>query len=611
MKNVTVFVALILIVMIISIPFIILKDSLENKPANQSIRLHWQTGNTTRLGKDNISQQINKLVFPQGSVDAVILVNEESYKAAISALGLQLPIFFVDDEITPEIEEEIQRLNPTGLTSFNNNQVILLGGKLEDIFDSIKNLGYRVGAFEGNAELIQYELAELINSEGGKNNIIIGHQEEIVYLLPVLSLAVHKGLPVLLLNDEVPADFRNYVNNNKDKRYFYLLGKEKILDLKDELNEYGQVKIINSQDIYQQSVRVARFYDPDNNFGWQANGNTAEGGHNTILVNPDINDSKISSVILAALLGLRGKYGPILYTNSNFLPAIIEKYYWQLKPDFWVTPTEGPYNHTWIIGNLNDINFPVQGRVDFLQEIQPYESLGEQGMSGLEMIGLIWLITTFTSAIWIFVHLFIRLPLVSYLMKLAWILLVLITGPLGIWIYYQAYKGYDTKVSVGEWPRPLWVQGLVATISSLSFGASIMIISQFFLLRNGWPQLFRRGDFFVIGNSMLQTMLISYLLALIINSTLFMPVMLRMGTRLNYIDAIKKSLLPVILSMTTVSLGMMGLMWWLQMEYLPMMPEESELLWIFTIQIATIVGLLVAYPININLVRRGLKKGKM
>jgi len=94
-KNVTVFVALILIVMIISIPFIILKDSLENKPANQSIRLHWQTGNTTRLGKDNISQQINKLVFPQGSVDAVILVNEESYKAAISALGLQLPIFLL------------------------------------------------------------------------------------------------------------------------------------------------------------------------------------------------------------------------------------------------------------------------------------------------------------------------------------------------------------------------------------------------------------------------------------------------------------------------------------------------------------------------------------
>ncbi|GAB6179904.1 hypothetical protein JCM14036_12230 [Desulfotomaculum defluvii] len=75
-------------------------------------------------------------------------------------------------------------------------------------------------------------------------------------------------------------------------------------------------------------------------------------------------------------------FGPLLLTDSTKVPSSLEKFLWSTAPDWWVTPAEGPFNHTYILGDLKDISYGVQGRVDFISELRSYISQMEQGVSG-------------------------------------------------------------------------------------------------------------------------------------------------------------------------------------------------------------------------------------
>ena len=609
MKKISVFVAILIILILLSGPVYILRESLENKPGNQTIRRHWNMGNTTRILQP-VDTNISKILYPAKNPELVVLIDEKRPIIALSALGLQQPIFFVKEELTPGLEKEIKRLDPSGMSGENDVQILLLGKGLDKVKAQLRASGFRVQAID-SAQLddLAITMADKVISRSNLNDKMILVKEDLQRALPVSTWLVHYGLPVLFIDDSLSQKTEEYLAkwSKEGTGRLYYVGERLKDSQKDKLAQYGELEQITDSDPVDLSLKIARYYDYETNFGWWANGETPAGGHNFILANPEGE----KEALLASQLSMKGKFGPLLYTYRSKLPIKIEKYYWEMKPNFWVTPTEGPYNHTWIIGDREDVNYPVQGRVDFLSEIVPYATFGAQGISGLEVIFLLWIISGILGCIWIIFHLFIRQPMISYLMKLAWIIVVLITGPIGVWAYYQTYKGYGIKIAMGDWQRPLWVQALVSTISSLAFGAGAMIAIAYLLLRTGTPLLMLEGPLFVFGNAMLLAMIISYLGAFLLNSLLFVPNMLRMGKRMNYLEAIRESIPLVFLSMTAVSIGMMGSMWWFMMEYLPMMPEESEILWFGFTYLATVVGLITAYPVNWLLVRGGLKKGRM
>jgi hypothetical protein len=66
------------------------------------------------------------------------------------------------------------------------------------------------------------------------------------------------------------------------------------------------------------------------------------------------------------------------------------------------------------------------------------------------------------------------------------------------------------------------------------------------------------------------------------------------------------------LSMAAVELGMATTSWWMLMERQPMMmPHEDEILWFFSLWLASTVGFLIAWPLNWPMVRTRLKMGAM
>lgn len=93
--------------------------------------------------------------------------------------------------------------------------------------------------------------------------------------------------------------------------------------------------------------------------------------------------------LLSANLARRGKVGPLLWANERVLPAPVNDYLWSQRAAFWVTPSEGPFHHFWILGDTAQISSPAQGQADYAVEIGPYKEKGP-GASGMDMLVIAW-----------------------------------------------------------------------------------------------------------------------------------------------------------------------------------------------------------------------------
>jgi hypothetical protein len=55
--------------------------------------------------------------------------------------------------------------------------------------------------------------------------------------------------------------------------------------------------------------------------------------------------------------------------NANQLPDFVESYYSAVAPTFLVTPADGPYNMTYLIGDYSKLSWPLQAHIDLLSEM--------------------------------------------------------------------------------------------------------------------------------------------------------------------------------------------------------------------------------------------------
>ena len=207
---------------------------------------------------------------------------------------------------------------------------------------------------------------------------------------------------------------------------------------------------------------------------------------------------------------------------------------------------------------------------------------------------ILWLILTAGSMLFLIYDLFTNTP-TTKLMKLAWILVVLYTGPIGLLIYLlscrQPLPGmHDAFIDVH------WKQAVGSLLHCVAGDATGIIFSAVVVYHFG------------LANGVDLT--IEYISAFIVGLFIFQALfMLRMYDG-NYWMAVRKTFFAETVSMNMVMLGMIPTMVIL-MHSLPGANNPNHLLFWGVMSLAAIAGMITAYPINSWLVAKGLKHGMM
>lgn len=553
-------------------------------------RLHWNTKNSTRfVGGDaaEVASLVARAVYPS-TVDAnrpdlVILYDPANWQGGLAASSLVRPLNALLLPAGPAAQAEIERLRPRGSPALQGVQLLAIDGAT---LPQGELTGRQVASGEIPALLAQAGIPP-------RHALIVDPQDPATALLAA-PWAAWSGDLILFEPTAAPPDIPRYALGNAVA---------------------PGVPHISGDSPAATAVRFAAYQDPANPlFGW---GFTASGfGFNAedftgyrayTLARPD----DPTTALLSANLARRGKPGPLLWADERDLPPVVNSYLWTQRPAFWATPAEGPFHHFWVLGNVATISFPAQAQADYAVEIGPYQMKGA-GLAGLEMLAAAWVVLGLASAGWIAFHEARFLPQESWVMRLAWPLLALTFGPFGIPLYWLAY---ERPVLVTEemtlWDRPLWLQGLAATVSSVGFGGPLMVITGYLMWLFGLPLIPSQGPFFWLGNPMILQMIASFVVAVLVAWLLYQTPMIGMFHGISYGDALPRALPIVLVSMAAVALAMFPGMWWLMMWEAPQMPTEEATLWFGSMLLPVLLGFLIAWPFNYVLVRTLRKSGLM
>lgn len=622
MKKLSVIVSLVLVFILLFGILNILKEvTFPKQSDNENLRFHMNTGNTIRINESNLDYlgtEIAEILYPAVSEESkphgLILVQSQEWQDIIALTPLmriyKSPIIPIGKKIGQGIMAKIKKLSPKGISELDNVQIMVFGNDIENISDELANLDYKVDylAYEDLEELQTqiYSFPRILDKE--EYGFIIQDNDALKAIPIATWIANNKGILMFSGDDGYTYESTRYFISSDRFKKIYLIGNMKSFDT-SIIDDNTEIERIDGVNVERFAIKFAEFYDPYMKVGWDASRDRNDSGHNFILCSKD--DPLVAAVSIQLAVG--GKPGPLLWTNNDKLSSLTENYLWKMKNNFWVTPAEGPFNNVWIIGDESLINYGIQARADYTQEIASYEMMGEQGVGGLDALTILSILISLGGALWITFHLFLRMNEIFILTKIMWILTVLLLGPVGLWLYVISYKDRPwMKMNNNKmWLRPLWNQAAVSTIMGVAFGASAMISSAYLISSRGMFLIPFTGRYglFLLGNPMILQMIIVYIVAFILNSIIFMPTMLMRMRKLSYFEAFKNSISTVLISMTSVSIGMMISMWWLHMVYSPMMPEENYVLWWGFMQLATLIGGFIAYIPNWWLVRYGRKMG--
>jgi hypothetical protein len=221
---------------------------------------------------------------------------------------------------------------------------------------------------------------EISPSTGGNGawDVLIGSMDDKDYqfFLPATHWASHMPAGMLWVHrNSIPQETIDALKRRRGQALIYAFGgKEQISgSVIDQLNNFGHVTRINANDDVafntvptttpsNTCVAFAKMWDPTGMVGWAITGP----GHGFTMVNIDNWQGAVASAPLSHL----GFHAPLLLTNSSTaLPTEVDSYYAAVAPTFLVTPADGPYNMTYVIGDYSNISWPLQAHIDFLSEM--------------------------------------------------------------------------------------------------------------------------------------------------------------------------------------------------------------------------------------------------
>lgn len=589
---------------------------------NENEKVHLNTGNTIRVmanTEDNMSTKIADVLYPsvnyKSKPDGLIVIKSDKWQQGLSLMPLvkeyKSPIILLKDNNEREILNYIKKINPNGISKLNNCKIILCGTNTKTFKDKLESNGFKVRdlTYKDTDGLLS-EVYKISNFNKDKNYGFVISDAEPLRSIPLATWIVKNGgIPLYINNEKKLYNSSKSVLNKLDK--VYILGKKD--NAKEDFVKSLKVpfKVISGYNNENFAINFAKFYDKEEGVGWHNNRSRSNSNHNFILCSK----SDPMLALIGCELSLKGKVGPMLWTDNKNLSPLTENYLWRIKPNYFGSPKEGPFNNIWIIGNENIIPFSLQATADHTQEIAPYTTMGLGGVSGIEALSIIFCLISLLGALWTGLHAFYRMPNLTLFTRIMWILTVLILGPIGLWLYIMCYINSPwIKLNNNVvWLRSLWKQTSVATISTLSFGAATIIVVNYLWSFIGSPLIpfYGRYGIFLFGNPMIIKFIVSYLIASFLNAYLFMPTMLIQLKRIEYKDAVKESLPVAFISITFTSIGMLLSTWCLNMAYSPVRIRETDILWFGFMGLSTFIGFLIAYIPNRILVKKGKKMGIM
>lgn len=449
------------------------------------------------------------------------------------------------------------------------------------------------------------------------NVVIVSADADYRWALPAGAYAARMGTPILFVaRDSVPPATTAALQRRNGQARIFVLGPTEAVtaNVFDQLKQFGSVTRIEGGDYYESAVRFAEFRDDGASFGW---GHTGRGPGQWSAVNSIlVNGERWQDGVLASHLARGGKSGPLLFTQRERVPAVVDNYLWRQRPVFSNTPAEGPFNHVWVVGSFDRISYGVQAWADYSQEIEQYMTLGESAVSGFEALAIGWIILSIACAIWIAFHSVKRLADAMPMMKAAWAVFALLLGPIAVVLYIKSYNKREKMEHDGMvmWHRPMWAQVISATVMMFAFDMMLMVLAVFFLAYFGFPIIRFNGPLYWIGSSMFLMMVLMYVIALVLMMIVFHTPMTMHEKKINSYGKAFIAGLPIMLAtMTVESFGMMPTMWWAQMLYLPamQMPTGDDITMWATLLMSVTVGFLVVLPFNYLMVKTGRKKGTM
>lgn len=548
-----------------------------------------QTKDTSRFPADDpaqLSTYTAQAARPSGanvSYDTVVRVPDGDWQTALAASRLRAAsdaIVLYDNASAP------QAGNGSAAAS-NRSTVQLSGGNPAQSAARI--------ATRGNA-----------SDEVSTNNVIVVSSESSQWALPAAAWSAYSGDPILYANENGVPDATQQAISELNASHAYVLAPPGLVsqDALSQLDvEWTRVAGSTPQD---HAVEIAKFRDESRDFGWGIDDRDKVGYYNSMLVNPERPGHAVASTNLQW-----GKAGPVLLVHDDgTLPAITENYLWRTQSSWFSTPAEGPFNHVFVMGPMEDVSWVSQTRSDYAVEITPYRLQGA-GMSPLDALSAVWAAFSLLGATFVYAHSRHRLPEMNMWTKMVWPLFTLLLGPIGLGFYWFAYRGREVVERDGKKQvvRPYWLKAASATAMGVAFAASTMIATAFGLTYFGMPLVVFEGPLFALGSSMVLLMAIVYVVAFLVSWIVFHVPMVQDSMGLDQRAAAKHGLLAVGVSMTSVSLGMMVMMWYLMMLNLPMMPGDDSILWFGVMVFSTLVGFLIAWPVNGLLVRKNVKPG--
>ena len=206
---------------------------------------------------------------------------------------------------------------------------------------------------------------------------------------------------------------------------------------------------------------------------------------------------------------------------------------------------------------------------------------------------LLWFLLTLGSLLFVLYDQFTNTPSM-HVMTLAWGLLILYMGPIGLFLYFlscrQPMKGsHDAFINVH------WKQAVGSLIHCVAGDATAIIFMAAILHYTDIPN----------GIEVILEYSAAYLFGLFIFQALFMKSMFN-----DYWTAVYKTIFAETVSMNMVMTGMFPIIVAIKHFY-PIASDPMKPYFWGMMSLATIVGFIVAYPINSWMVKRHIKHGMM
>ena len=335
------------------------------------------TRDTTRVsGSDPVSDAagVAAALFPSNSPEtrpgAVALVDKGEWQAAIAGAvlagdPLHAPLLLSDGGSVPGATSgTLGRLKPRGEALSKGAQVILVGDKPP------APSGFKSGRVHGKDP---YAIAAAVDSfqtavTGRPTaDVIVASAEQPAYAMPAAPWAARSGDPVLFVSrNAVPAPTRKAIVQHS-RPNIYLLGPPTVIStaVEAQLRQLGSVTRIQSKTPgpVANAVEFARFPQLWNR--------RQPGAINSTVAST----TRPADAAAAAALGSNGVFAPLLLMERpNTIPPPLIDFFLVLQPGYENNdPTDGLYNHVWILGSRDAVSEGAQARIDQMAKLVPVD----------------------------------------------------------------------------------------------------------------------------------------------------------------------------------------------------------------------------------------------